>query len=118
MDMDDSISSTNYASKSPSIGPRAMSVDSSEESGWTSYIDDFIAENYGMEDSQSPSMISGSASLSVLRSPKKLISKKKKAQASFVDEELEDTACSPVHSPKVWPSTNIFDLYPCYSRVI
>ncbi|KAJ8435919.1 hypothetical protein Cgig2_013266 [Carnegiea gigantea] len=99
MDMNDSMSSTNYMSKS--LGPGAMSVDSSQESSWTSYIDDFIAGNYGMEDSQSPSTISGSASLSVIRSPNKLISKRKKAKASFVDQELEDTACSPVHSPKV-----------------
>lgn len=109
--MDDSMSSTNYMSQ------QSISSNSCEESGWTYYFEDFLANNdydNNMDDSQeeqqtslfsssayqNSSMVSDAAMRKL--SDSKLIAKHKKFYAKkFVDEELEDTAISPSHSPKV-----------------
>lgn len=93
----------------------------SEESGWTVYFDDFMASGNG-ESSASPngyckessSLVSDAASYAawkILGSEKpwtapaacfkKLNFKKRKTGAVLEDDSLEDTASSPVNSPKV-----------------
>ncbi|KAK1283228.1 hypothetical protein QJS10_CPB21g00883 [Acorus calamus] len=83
---------------------------SSEESGWTKYFEDFISssqtQNMSIEGS---SLVSDAASCVVVASKtpatafKKLSFKKRRRRGGGggVDEPLEDTASSPVNSPKV-----------------
>ncbi|XP_022857765.1 vascular-related unknown protein 4-like [Olea europaea var. sylvestris] len=86
-----------------------------EESSWTFYIQEFMCENGEKScfssDYESPSLISDAASSAVKRFPNNstgLISskncnpnlKKKKPKGPEVDEDLVDTASSPVNSPK------------------
>ncbi|XP_057540439.1 vascular-related unknown protein 4 isoform X1 [Amaranthus tricolor] len=107
--MDDSMSSTNYMMISQSC---SVPADSSEESSWTFYFEDFLTckndkefpnlSSYDHHDYQaSSSMVSDAAkpgNNNMVCKNKNFISRNKK---SFFDEELEDTASSPAHSPKV-----------------
>ncbi|XP_057540440.1 vascular-related unknown protein 4 isoform X2 [Amaranthus tricolor] len=106
--MDDSMSSTNYMMISQSC---SVPADSSEESSWTFYFEDFLTckndkefpnlSSYDHHDYQaSSSMVSDAAkpgNNNMVCKNKNFISRNKK---SFFDEELEDTASSPAHSPK------------------
>ncbi|XP_038988111.1 vascular-related unknown protein 1-like [Phoenix dactylifera] len=89
---------------------------SSEESGWTMYFEDFLASEKREEDGCSFSMGGGSSVISdaascaawkplagteATKSCKKLRFKKRKAGGTLDDDPLEDTASSPVNSPKV-----------------
>ncbi|CAO2833510.1 unnamed protein product [Amaranthus hypochondriacus] len=105
--MDDSMSSTNYMMIS-------QSADSSEESSWTFYFEDFLtckndkqfpnlsSYDHHHHDQASSSMVSDAAkpgNNNMVCKNKNFISRNNKK--SFFDEELEDTATSPGHSPKV-----------------
>ncbi|MCE3050589.1 hypothetical protein HAX54_047619 [Datura stramonium] len=111
------------------LGPRNSSVnnfdqmdckearndDAPEESGWTTYLEDFSMnqrENYSSDDDNSfgsPSLLSDAASHAAWKnSPiggstflKRLNLKKQKTNKKISDPDLEDTASSPVNSPKV-----------------
>ncbi|XP_021750871.1 uncharacterized protein LOC110716549 isoform X1 [Chenopodium quinoa] len=107
--MDDSMSSTNYMSQS-------QSSNCSEESGWTLYFEDFLSNNKydNIQDHQEEDYEHTSFSSSHHRASRKLCNSKLISQnrkiypKKFVDEELEDTASSPSHSPKV---NDLNDLY-------
>ncbi|KAJ8435920.1 hypothetical protein Cgig2_013267 [Carnegiea gigantea] len=108
----DSMISTNYKNK------RVYSVTrnefSSEDSGWSLYIKDSVASS-NMKDaslssgSEFSSMFSDAGSL-----PKKIyagdgyatstrsISKRRKTEETFVDDDLEDTASSPICNSEVY----------------
>lgn len=113
-------------SMSKSLSPQATENEySPEESGWTMYFEDFLAENKEHSSSlscnygygSSSSMVSDAASSSgkktvcndhvavlssLEKSCKKLSFKKRKStKKALVDDSLEDTASSPVTSPKV-----------------
>lgn len=114
--MDDSMSSTNY-----NIVTQSISSNCSEESGWTLYFEEFLAnnDNYNTdniiqdyeqeveeekEEEEDTSLSSSAYRAKRVRKVcnRKLISKTRNIHANkFVDEELEDTASSPGHSPKV-----------------
>lgn len=108
-------------SQNSSMGRKAASVP--EESGWTSYFEDF---SEGMEQSYCSSLVGGSSLVSDAAScaawkfshqnhhivscssvrnssklPKKLCFKKTRTKQISEDDPLEDTASSPVNSPKV-----------------
>jgi hypothetical protein len=107
--MDDLVSSSSFKS--------VLSCSEAEESSWTGYFVDYIMSEeekkrqeasyctYDQEGEES-SMISDAASLAPVGLPdrykglKKL--KKKVFKALDHDDSLEDTASSPVNSPKVW----------------
>ncbi|XP_055808281.1 vascular-related unknown protein 1-like [Solanum dulcamara] len=92
-------------------------IDAAEESGWTTYLEDFSMnqrENYYRSSSDdnnttigSPSLLSHAASHAAWKnnsqSPflKRLNLKKQKRNTNISDPDLEDTASSPVNSPKV-----------------
>lgn len=111
-------------SLNPSMG-KAVSGSGNEESGWTSYLEDF---SKGMEEESYCSSLGGSSLVSdaassaawklshhnhLLSYPsvrvrdssnnisKKLRFKKTRTQKISDDDPLEDTASSPVNSPKV-----------------
>ncbi|RDY08000.1 hypothetical protein CR513_07818, partial [Mucuna pruriens] len=111
-------------SLNPSMG-KAMSGSGDEESGWTSYLEDF---SKGMEQQSYCSSLGGSSLVSDAAScaawklshhnhlvsypsvrvrdssnasKKKLCFKKTRTQQISDDDSLEDTASSPVNSPKV-----------------
>lgn len=91
-----------------------------EESGWTAYFEDFSNDNINREEYSycssfgSPSLVSDAAScaawklsnkhrvdVATSKMPKKLKFKKPRARQICDDDSLEDTASSPVNSPKV-----------------
>ncbi|KAL7185748.1 hypothetical protein ACSBR2_027667 [Camellia fascicularis] len=105
-----------------------------EESGWTSYFEDFLSKQREQEEEEeehnntsfsdsfgSPSLVSDAASSCVPRKinnynqvsarcspmdsppkmPKKLSFKKARTKEISHDDSLEDTASSPVNSPKI-----------------
>ncbi|KAK4576254.1 hypothetical protein RGQ29_026989 [Quercus rubra] len=78
-------------SMSKAIISKEETSEPAEESGWTIY------SSLGLE---SPSLVSDAASLAG-KSSKRLSFKKRKAKGVLVDDALEDTASSPVNSPKV-----------------
>ncbi|KAK1260141.1 hypothetical protein QJS04_geneDACA018091 [Acorus gramineus] len=107
--MEDSTTQSSMNKSFPSKETTASS--SSEESGWTKYFEDFISssqtQNMSIEGS---SLVSDAASGVIVASKtpattfKKLSFKKRRRRGggSGVDEDpLEDTASSPVNSPKV-----------------
>jgi hypothetical protein len=86
-------------------------ADCPEESGWTAYFEDFSRDredsfsNYSFGTS---SLVSDAASSAAwknshndLKTPKRLCFKKTRTKVISVDDSLEDTASSPVNSPKV-----------------
>ncbi|XP_008780769.1 vascular-related unknown protein 1-like isoform X2 [Phoenix dactylifera] len=91
----------------------------SEESGWTSYLEDFLASQkkegststgFSPNIGGGSSMVSDAASYVAWKPPahaepskgcKKLSFKKRKAKVTLGDDPLEDTASSPLNSPKV-----------------
>lgn len=82
---------------------------SQDESGWTLYFEDFLLDNNNNEEHSycSSDLVSDAASLAgkkstlIKRSSKRLSFKKRKTIGALVDDALEDTASSPVSSPKV-----------------
>ncbi|KAJ7948165.1 putative CTD small phosphatase-like protein 2 [Quillaja saponaria] len=79
-----------------------------EESGWTSYFDDFSVANMENSFGGGSSLVSDAASCAAWKFsspnniPKKLKFKKSRTkEISELDHSLEDTASSPVNSPKV-----------------
>ncbi|XP_061966917.1 vascular-related unknown protein 1-like isoform X2 [Populus nigra] len=113
--------SNNYPSINKAVvGSKETTVsDPAEESGWTSYFEDL--SNHKEEDQSlcssfdSSSMVSDAASFPPWKSsqtnhvvacssfgalPEKLTSKKTRAEEISLDDSLEDTASSPVNSPK------------------
>ncbi|KAA8523714.1 hypothetical protein F0562_010137 [Nyssa sinensis] len=102
-------------SMSKALSSKARTADSQEESSWTFYFEDFLCDNN--EDNsfssgyESHSLVSDAASsaaakkfaegFSLDKSCKKLSFKKRKTKGVLVDDALEDTASSPVNSPKV-----------------
>jgi len=98
-------------------------TDAPEESGWTTYFEDFLSnqrdEHNNNSCSESPSLVSDAASCVPWKAshinqagacssidgspnfPKKLRCKKKRTQEISCDDSLQDTASSPVNSPKV-----------------
>ncbi|CAL9169870.1 unnamed protein product [Musa hybrid cultivar] len=118
--MEESINPTANSAFRPKDGSA-----SSEESGWTMYFEDFMASeerkaaggfSFGVVSGSS--MISdaascvawkpSSASLQVSENYRKLSLKKRKGLLH--DDSLEDTASSPVNSPKVTTTTTSFRL--------
>jgi hypothetical protein len=114
--------SNNYTSINKAVvGSKETTVsDPAEESGWTSYFEDL--SNHKEEGQSlcssfdSSSMVSDAASFPPWKSsqtnhvvacssfgalPEKLTSKKTRAEEISLDDSLEDTASSPVNSPKV-----------------
>lgn len=107
----DSMISTNYKAKR--VYPVTRNEFSSEDSGWSLYIKDSVAGS-NMKDasvssgSEFSSMFSDAGSL-----PTKIcagdryakstwsISKRRKTEVTFVDDELEDTASSPICNSEV-----------------
>ncbi|XP_061984660.1 vascular-related unknown protein 4 [Populus nigra] len=114
--------------------------DSFEESGWTTYFEDFFAQNnredrdhdfnehssFSFDHDGSSSMVSDAASLAVMKSAgdhhgEKVVGlpinnksfkynlslKKRRTKGALLDDALEDTASSPVNSPKVNDDTMI-----------
>lgn len=92
-------------------------ADCSEESGWTAYFEDFSRDrehsfsNYSFGTSSLVSDAASSAawknsSQNDLKIPKRLCFKKTRTKVISVEDSLEDTASSPVNSPKV--RLNIF----------
>ncbi|OIW21030.1 hypothetical protein TanjilG_28256 [Lupinus angustifolius] len=101
-----------------------MTNESLEESGWTMYFDDFFNNNrniiedggcnsmsFSGVDSSSTSLVSDAASLATQKLAENFLmskngnrslslKKRKKIRTAFVDDSLEDTASSPVNSPK------------------
>lgn len=100
------------------LAPSKEAVDhfSSEESGWTSYFEDFsnnIEEGYSHSSfGTSSSWVSDAASCAAWnnnhiiacsspKTPEKFSFKKTRTREISYDDSLEDTASSPVSSPKV-----------------
>ncbi|XP_028785646.1 vascular-related unknown protein 1 [Neltuma alba] len=84
---------------------RQKSLSSSEESGWTSYLQDF--SNDSCFSVGGSSLLSDAASSAACKFshphhlPHKLTFKKTRTKQISQDDPLEDTASSPVNSPKV-----------------
>lgn len=107
-----------------------------EESSWTFYIEGFICDNNKDKDDddhsfcssqpESPSLVSDAASSAVKKladwkeniglSKQNSFKKKKTKAAIHVDYDLEDTASSPVNSPKV--SLSLFNFTIIYSSIL
>ncbi|XP_059661059.1 vascular-related unknown protein 1 [Cornus florida] len=110
-----------------SSGSKAT-TDAPEESGWTTYFEDFLSNqrehnnnnNYSCTNNSerttfgTPSLVSDAASCVAWKAashinhvdgspkfPHKLCFKKKRTKEISYDDSLEDTASSPVNSPKV-----------------
>ncbi|KAJ1389135.1 hypothetical protein SESBI_38549, partial [Sesbania bispinosa] len=97
------------------MGSITKAPSSSEESGWTKYFEDFF-NNHNIDDKKCSISFSGvdySSSSLVSDAAKKLadnaqayrntssFQKRKKIKTTLVDDDLEDTASSPINSPKV-----------------
>ncbi|CAI8616089.1 unnamed protein product [Vicia faba] len=98
----------------PTTTPTTNNPNSQEESGWTAYFDDF---SKGIEPSYcsggGSSLVSDAASCAAWKLshhhnhlvssklPKKLCFKKTRSKIISDDDPLEDTASSPLNSPKV-----------------
>ncbi|XP_027126990.1 vascular-related unknown protein 1-like [Coffea arabica] len=97
------------------IGSRGTAQSTAEESGWTQYFDDFSSDQKEHDSSSysngSPSLVSDAASPNKKESgpcsafsdqqvPRRLNVKEKRTKKYSCDD-LEDTASSPVNSPKV-----------------
>ena len=107
-------------SKNSSIGKTVSAKENlgcAEESGWTAYLEDFSDNN--KEKSSCSFSLGGSSLLSDAAScaawkiphqnhvsspklPRKLSFKKSRTKQISEDDPLEDTASSPVNSPKVY----------------
>ncbi|KAF5727973.1 hypothetical protein HS088_TW21G00113 [Tripterygium wilfordii] len=122
----------NSSRKTISYSERTSDHESQEESGWTMYFDDFFNNSNNNEESsfsfedhdygtKSSSLVSNAASsvakrfscneqedvvgiqIMEKRSYNRSLSfKKRKTKGGLVDDALEDTASSPVNSPKVY----------------
>ncbi|GAB4846202.1 hypothetical protein Ancab_025198 [Ancistrocladus abbreviatus] len=110
-----SMNSRNYMSTlAPSSTAYSFNVhDNDQESGWTLYFKDFMADNSSENSSflsgcEADSIASqkdiayhGVTELPIRQSCERFSSKKRKEKINSIDDELEDTASSPVHSPKL-----------------
>lgn len=127
--MEDSMSMNSYMQQQKTVATKATTKGSGsgsphdepeEESGWTAYFEDFSNDNINREEYSycssfgSPSLVSDAAScaawklsnkhrvdVATSKMPKKLKFKKPRARQICDDDSLEDTASSPVNSPKV-----------------
>ncbi|GAB2284657.1 hypothetical protein Dimus_019110 [Dionaea muscipula] len=119
--MEDSVNSINYMTKSLSSPARAYSTSPPpeiEESSWTVYFEDFIngTKRSSSFNYKAPSIASDpahtcseknykdhhlAAGLLVNGNSERLCSKKRNSKPISVDHDLEDTASSPIQSPKV-----------------
>ncbi|KAG5021006.1 hypothetical protein JHK87_016861 [Glycine soja] len=108
--------SLNFSSRGRAVPGCKNQSGSDEESGWTSYLEDF---SKGIEPSycsslDGSSLLSDAASCAAWKFshqnfkvstapnlPKKLSFKKARAKQISEDDPLEDTASSPINSPKV-----------------
>ncbi|KAE8680204.1 Electron transfer flavoprotein alpha isoform 1 [Hibiscus syriacus] len=99
--------------------PPCYDDETPEESSWTMYFKEFSNGNDdGVEmngndsccscdiNHQAPSLVSLEHNKSSKK--KRLSFKKRKTNGSFVDDDLEDTASSPVNSPKMCDMENQF----------
>ena len=110
----------------------------SEESGWTTYFDDFFAKqeqerNSGGRINENSSLVSDAASFvvdqkkfsisgqlipstSTLTKLSKTLDIKKRNKEILYDDSLEDTASSPVNSPKIMQvnATAVFYIFDCF----
>ncbi|KAI4333824.1 hypothetical protein L6164_018585 [Bauhinia variegata] len=104
--------STNHSAGGDSLPP--------EESGWTTYFEDFFSNNNNSERcsvssdvANNSSMVSDATSLAAKKFSGRekgdeflvrtsSFNKRKKTKAALLDDALEDTASSPVNSPKVF----------------
>lgn len=98
--------------------------DSPEESSWTFYIEGFVCEDNMNKpclssDLESPSLVSDAASSAVANkfrqglgfsSPtlQNSFKKQKNSIIPAMDYDLEDTASSPVNSPRVYNSLSLY----------
>jgi len=93
------------------VASKGTTKDCPEESGWTAYFEDFSSyrENSFSSSFGTSSLVSDAASSAAwkittyndLKTPKRLSFKKTRTKVISVDDSLEDTASSPVNSPKV-----------------
>ena len=112
--------SFNYSSMNKATVANHSLHQDDEESGWTAYFEDFSNNSCSFDTS---SMVSDAASFPTMKpslsynhhdqvvacssylgppAPKKLTFKKTRTkEVSHLDDSLEDTASSPVNSPKV-----------------
>ncbi len=109
-------------SMSKALVSKERTSEPAEESGWTMYFEDLLVNNnnensYSSSGVETASLVSDAASLAgkryesierhgglamVKSSSKRLSFKKRKTKgANLVDDALEDTASSPLNSPKV-----------------
>ncbi|KAI5412213.1 vascular-related unknown protein 4 [Lathyrus oleraceus] len=104
-------------SKSP-LNNNMISFESSEESSWTKYFEDFFNNDHNNIDGDDHDGGSSTSSLVFDAAEKKLsdhsaqgameynkrlsFKKRKKIKTSLVDHDLEDTASSPINSPKIF----------------
>ncbi|KAK8265466.1 hypothetical protein V6Z11_D12G179100 [Gossypium hirsutum] len=98
-----------------SIHKSAISKDDSvEESGWTAYFEDFSNNNHQQQqqDSYSYSFDCGSSLISDAATAWKLFKKTRTKEIYEEDDSLEDTASSPVNSPKVSDELKPNDMNP------
>ncbi|CAA3000597.1 Hypothetical predicted protein [Olea europaea subsp. europaea] len=95
---------------------KQVSLRGTEESGWTTYLEDFAysQNSYSMDSFRSPSLVSDAAwngpnnndqviqcpSFAVSQFPRRLNFKNTDSK-KFSCDDLEDTASSPVNSPKI-----------------
>ncbi|KAE8681033.1 hypothetical protein F3Y22_tig00111342pilonHSYRG00022 [Hibiscus syriacus] len=111
-------------SRSTPVPPCYDDDGTQEESSWTMYFNDFsngneyddVAEMNGNRsccssdiNRQTPPLVSLEHNKSIKKN--RLSFKKRKTNGSsacFVDEDLEDTACSPINSPKMCDMENQF----------
>ncbi|XP_030542823.1 vascular-related unknown protein 4-like [Rhodamnia argentea] len=114
--------SKNYRSENFSCNERSSSH-SGQESSWTPYFVDFLMNGQGKNDSSSgyedSSSVVSDAATSVVKKPvendhagscKRLSFKKRRKRP--IDDALEDTASSPVNSPKVCGLQKTMDSHP------
>ncbi|KAH6757197.1 hypothetical protein C2S53_020919 [Perilla frutescens var. hirtella] len=91
----------------PSIDDKnidAVAENTSEESGWTAYLEDFSCNNNSFMSSSSlvsDAAWNGSNSIRRLKFNKLNRSNNRRKYTYEYDDDLEDTASSPVNSPKV-----------------
>lgn len=78
-----------------------IGFESSEESSWTKYFEDFFNNDHNNTDGDEKQLSNHSAQGGMEYVKRLSFKKRKKIKTSLVDHDLEDTASSPVNSPKV-----------------
>ncbi|XP_058773748.1 vascular-related unknown protein 4-like isoform X2 [Vicia villosa] len=88
-------------SKSPSDN-NMINFESSEESSWTKYFEDFFNNDHNNIDGDEKQLSDHSAQGGMKYVKSLSLKKRKKIKTSLVDHDLEDTASSPINSPKIF----------------